>query len=118
MKITERELATILAALRKFQESPATDGEHFKDVRPLTANQIDELCERLNCSIVPAKGQHRNKKELLKIVIHIEGGIVQSVYANVPKADTQVFDTDPEFSELKKEKRNLKRAIKGLTEVR
>lgn len=118
MKITERELATVLAALRKFQESPATDTEHFKDVRPLTANQIDELCERLNCSIIPAKGQHWNKRELLKIVIHIEGGIVQSVYANAPKADTQVFDTDPEFSEVKKEKRNLKRAIKGLSEVR
>ena len=118
MKITERELATVLAALRKFQESPAAGAEHFKDVRPLTANQIDELCERLNCSIVPAKGQRQNKKELLKIVIHIEGGIVQSVYANAPKAETRVFDTDPEFSELKKEKRNLKRAIKGLTEVR
>ena len=118
MKITERELATVLAALRKFQESSAAGAAHFKDVRPLTANQIDELYERLNCSIDPAKGQRQNKKELLKIVIHIEGGIVQSVYANVPKADTQVFDTDPEFSELKKEKRNLKRAIKGLTEVR
>ncbi len=118
MKITEKELATVLAALRKFQKSPAINAEHFKDVRPLTANQIDELCERLNCSIVPAKGQHRNKRELLKIVIHIEGGIVQSVYASVQKANVRVFDTDPEFSEVKKEKRNLKRAIKGLTEVR
>ena len=44
--------------------------------------------------------------------------ICDAVIYGYKKADTQVFDTDPEFSELKKEKRNLKRAIKGLTEVR
>ena len=117
MKLTDRELSTILAALRKFQTSPSTDSGYFRDHRPLTVNQIDELCERLNCGeAVHAKGRSKNK--LLRIVIHIEEGIAQSVYANAPKADVQIYDTDPEFSELKKEKRNLKRAIKGLTEVR
>jgi len=117
MQLTDRELSTILAALRKFQASPSVDSGHFRSHRPLTANQIDELCERLNCAET-ANSKGRSEKRLPRIVIHIEEGIVQSVYANAPKADVEVYDTDPEFSELKKEKRNLKRAIKGLTEVR
>lgn len=117
MKLTDRELSTILAALRKFQASPSTDSGHFRDHRPLTADQIDGLCERLNCD-EGVKATSQGKKKLLRIVIHIEEGIVQSVYANAPKADVGIYDTDPEFSELKKEKRNLKRAIKGLIEVR
>ena len=50
MKFTARELATILAALRKFQESPSTDTGHFDEHSPLTAEEIDALCERLNCA--------------------------------------------------------------------
>lgn len=44
-----RELATILAALRLFQEQrPNT--EHFEEVEPLNNDEIDTLCERLNAS--------------------------------------------------------------------
>lgn len=39
-----RELTTVLAALRAFQEEPRPDMEHFLDVKPLTAGQIDSLC--------------------------------------------------------------------------
>lgn len=50
------ELATVLAALRHFQNLMETVGiddvvqgfEHFVDVRPLTPNEIDDLCSRLN----------------------------------------------------------------------
>lgn len=58
--LTPRELATVLAALRCFQQevSPlplATikdSWEHFDECDPLTTDEIDALCERLN---VPAK---------------------------------------------------------------
>ena len=113
MKLTKRELATILAALRKFQERPSNGMEHFESCKPLKPNEIDRLCERLNCPEI--KGI---EGRLLKIVVHIEEGIVQGIHANVTKANVSVYDTDPEFSEIAKEKRNLKRAIKGLTEVR
>lgn len=48
-----RELATVLAGLRTFQNRYERDGlhamEHFDDVRALTPDEIDTLCERLNC---------------------------------------------------------------------
>ncbi len=117
MKLRKRELATVLAALRMFQARPSTETGHFEDVRPLGAKKIDGLCERLNCGVCIGGLSHR-KNKVLKIVVHIEEGIVQAVYANVPKANVSVYDTDPEFRELEKEKRNLKRAIKGLIDVR
>ena len=57
VRLSNRELATILAALRYWQQDLANDeGEgpispdHFDDqITPLTAEEIDELCERLNC---------------------------------------------------------------------
>lgn len=48
-----RNLATILAALRywqqDFDELDIIDGQgHFEDHKPLDADEIDELCEALN----------------------------------------------------------------------
>ena len=54
-----RDLATLLAALRYWQQDLADneragDGPispHFDDdVTPLSVEEIDELCERLNCN--------------------------------------------------------------------
>jgi len=52
----QRELATVLAALRYFQElvtqrsdSAVRRFPHFADYEPLSAADIDVLCERLNC---------------------------------------------------------------------
>ena len=55
---TERELATVLAALRYWQQDLAENDdegpispEHFTDrVTPLSVEEIDALCERLNYS--------------------------------------------------------------------
>jgi hypothetical protein len=55
--LTDRELATVLAALRYWQQNLANHesesplvAEHFDDVNtPLTVAEIDDLCERLNC---------------------------------------------------------------------
>ncbi len=54
-ELTDRELATVLAALRYWQDemsphaSAAAYPEHFaKGIEPLTTEEIDELCSRLN----------------------------------------------------------------------
>jgi hypothetical protein len=56
IQLNNRELATVLAALRYWQQELAAnqDGgpispDHFDDkVTPLTVEEIDELCVRLN----------------------------------------------------------------------
>lgn len=53
MKLTKRQLAGILAALRVCQHSIANDSfkgmPHWEGVgKPLTADEIDTLCERIN----------------------------------------------------------------------
>ncbi len=50
---TTRETATILAALRYWQNALAATGTppitgHFAEETPLTPAEIDDLCERLN----------------------------------------------------------------------
>jgi hypothetical protein len=53
-RLTDRELATVLAALRHWQRALARTGgeaplpDHFaSEHTPLTAEEIDRLCERL-----------------------------------------------------------------------
>lgn len=55
VRLSDRELATVLAALRFWQralaenEDEAPVADHFvEDIRPLSCEEIDELCERLN----------------------------------------------------------------------
>ena len=54
IQLSDRELATLLAALRWWQSS-CDDGEHldtlaghFEEHTPLSSVEIDELCERMN----------------------------------------------------------------------
>ncbi len=54
ISITDREVATILAALRYFQQDLAANeegpfSEHFIEHTPLSVDEIDHLCERINC---------------------------------------------------------------------
>ena len=56
--LSKRELATVLAALRMFQEELTAsfklrgrNPEHFAEYAPLTSEEIDALCERLNCGL-------------------------------------------------------------------
>ena len=54
VELDERELAQVLAALRNWQtdslneDLPEAFAGHFKDHEPLTDDEIDALCERLN----------------------------------------------------------------------
>lgn len=56
--LTERELATVLAALRHWKQALRREHgrvaawPHFDEHEPLDLNEIDELCERLNGSEV------------------------------------------------------------------
>jgi hypothetical protein len=59
---TPKELATVLAALRYYQQDwqkeideaerenrdPIAMSEHFDEQEPLTPDEIDDLCERIN----------------------------------------------------------------------
>lgn len=55
--LSDRELATVLAALRNWQEETRINGrwpptryaDHFTEHAPLAPAEIDALCERLNC---------------------------------------------------------------------
>jgi hypothetical protein len=60
VRLSDRQLATILAALRFWQqqldesESEPPIREHFEDdITPLTIEEIDAFCERLNCRTIP-----------------------------------------------------------------
>ncbi len=49
--LTDAELATVLAALRHWQdasERKQASFPHFAEVKRLTRYQVDNLCERLN----------------------------------------------------------------------
>lgn len=54
ISISKRELATVLAALRYWQQDLADnedgpiDDLHFDEHEPLTVDEIEDLCERLN----------------------------------------------------------------------
>ena len=53
MKLTTKELATILAGLRLAQSNreKLKSMDHFVDVKPLSDKQIDKLCEKLNTGV-------------------------------------------------------------------
>ena len=65
--LSNRELATILAALRYWQQDLANNEDdgpicavHFNDtIKPLSVEEIDELCERLNCGPRSKKSHRR-----------------------------------------------------------
>lgn len=57
MKLTKRETATVLAALRNWQQDLQEGGlipkedlpYHFESDEPLKTEEIDALCEKINC---------------------------------------------------------------------
>jgi len=94
--LTKSQTDTILAALRFYQQhGMASAGEAIQDIatnmgehRPLDERAIDELCDLLNGAPPP-----------LRLVVHVEGGAVQSVLSE-RDAGTDVdvyildYDTD------------------------
>lgn len=57
MRLTKQETATVLAALRYWQREGLISSGHEIDIatdggtiEPMSKDDIDELCERINCS--------------------------------------------------------------------
>jgi hypothetical protein len=57
VNLTNRETATVLAALRNWQEITSEEGgndprelspNHFEDVEPLSSKEISALCQKIN----------------------------------------------------------------------
>lgn len=68
-KLTDREIATILAALRDFQKVQYIDrGDYpqLEEFAPLDDSEIDELCDKLNTSIdATCNGRSRSLLEVV-----------------------------------------------------
>lgn len=67
-----REVATVLAALRLFQRGAALSGaemEHFAEAEPLTNEEIDALCERINFEEWPASAaaEHSLRQKRVRV---------------------------------------------------
>lgn len=64
--VTPKETATVLAALRLFQSTIGIDSEginqmpHFIDHDPLTAEEVDDLCERIVFDIPATSNVEKN----------------------------------------------------------
>ena len=68
VSLDANELATVLAALRYWQQYLEANGDepviskHFEDAKPLTPDQIDDLIERINCSPEPSRSKTKTKR--------------------------------------------------------
>ena len=100
MNLSDRELATVLNALRIWQErvlkgATVFNPEHYEhfdgDVSPLSVDEVNALCERLNCYTPPF------------LVVTLEGGQIGSVCTDRPEdiavAGVVVVDYDTDFAE-------------------
>lgn len=103
--LSARELATVLAAMRCFQESLVLGNgaalralPHFADYEPLSATDIDVLCERLNCGsgascpgapMVPmARAEDLSREALVEIV----SGIQMRLYLDMDGAGREFWN--------------------------
>ena len=89
----DRELATVLAALRYWQsnlgkDQAPVDLDHFAEVDPLTTQEIDVLCERLNTG--------GSLSRIRTIRLTMEGGIIQSIDGIPEGIRVRVMDFDVE----------------------
>lgn len=98
-KFDEREHATVLAALRFWQRLGCARDVPEQDIatnggaeKPLHSHQIDDLCERLNYA-------EEETGEPPRVLIVLDGGLVQDVIADVPLRAT-VLDYDTEGADL------------------
>lgn len=78
MKMDQRETATVLAALRTFQRRPDAQLPHFDEIAPLSVDEIDCLCERINT------GEDDEPDEAKTVFVLIqEGGSSAELYVHV-----------------------------------
>lgn len=92
MRLTAEELATVLAALRYWQndmDDPSIGGDLYDvatnggEFEHLSADEVDALCERLNAG-----------DDQVRVLVAAEGGVVTAVLADRPGVMVQVVDYD------------------------
>src|SRR5437588_12200648 len=79
-----REISLILTALRYFQSHAVGDNSESM-LTGLTADRIDELCQKLNA------GSFKDEKP--RVIVVVEGGNVQNIFADRP-LNVDVLDHD------------------------
>lgn len=83
MNLNDRETATVLAALRLAQQEYVSFAsfDHFSDHAPLTLQEIDELCERINCAGGDHIICHGNPFDGMTVLGTFDGGDIANDYA-------------------------------------
>ena len=118
--MNEKELATVLAALRYFQKCDFNRTakkhmfDHFDDVEPMTNDEIDELCEELNtvepdqmpiCKSMDWKLLREQKAELLNRIddsdllmgiVHLIDGIQDHAVDVLGYDEKEIFNLEQE----------------------
>lgn len=86
--LTDAQVSLIIDGLRALQENAAyenkcTNDSEIHDSNNQMADEVDDLCEYLNCceEVTP------------EVAICVKGGLVSSVYANA-NMDVDVYDLD------------------------
>ena len=112
MVFSQRELATVLAALRfwartgisgtPLEHSIATEGDVL---RPLNTEEVDVLCERLNTV---------DDHEAKRVLVSVSGGVAD--IACDPGVEVAVFDHDA-FASDPEATAGVPSSFKGLAEV-
>jgi hypothetical protein len=91
-KFDDRTLATVLAALRWYQQALAQQrvpeaidaiATNLGQCRRLTSRQIDAICDQLN----------RNGATV-QAIVQVAGGVVQDIIADVPNLEVVLVDYD------------------------
>ena len=93
--LTDAQVSLIIDGLRALQENAAyenkcTSDSEIHDSNNQMADEVDDLCEYLNCceEVTP------------EVAICVKGGLVSSVYANA-NMDVDVYDLDVSDSRTK-----------------
>lgn len=102
MKVNAQELAHVLAALRRCQAETLAldwhDSIHFKDsVKPLDDDEVDRLCEAINSGgFEVVDGDPEAVMAMKRIIIVVEGGIIQDISGCPPNMEIEIRDLDTE----------------------